>query len=148
MSVTFVVKFFNLSEATKEEFEYSDLLSALRVAKETEFNNQPILSDKRFEDELIILLTQGFVYAGPKSSQFPEGEIVIMLVRRDETNKESFIYGVNVVPFVAGAGFSPTPPVANNYVPAQTSWDPVREKRVLLLPVANTDDANIVRGED
>lgn len=133
----FVVKFVNLEEQTKEEFEYYDLLSAITVIKNTPIEGV-FMSDVQFENELILLLTSMFIHAGRKSPEYPEGKDMIMLVRRDENNNEGPVYGPHIVPFVAGSTVN-VPPVAKiKSIPSQ-SWDPVREKQMLLSTDSETD---------
>lgn len=127
---SYVVKFLHLEERTKDEFEYANLLDALQVIKETPIDGVT-LNQVRFETDLILLLTSTFMYAGKKNSEYPEGNVMIMLHQR-MNNVDRAVYDTHVVPFVAG--YNLIPPVAkSNFVPSQRdSWDPVREKQDLL----------------
>ncbi|MFE1915008.1 hypothetical protein [Streptomyces anandii] len=104
----FNVKFLNLTEQTKEEFEYSNLMDALRVVKETSLDGVKMSNDQ-FDTELIHLLTSGFIYRGKK----PLDEYVIMLHKRLENDELVPVYGPGIVPFVAVTPL----PVANVNVP-------------------------------
>lgn len=99
----YVVKFFNLTESTMDEFEYQDLFSAIKVAKETNLGTDnlilPAMDDDKFNEELLILLTTSLVYAGRKTKEHPEGEFMIMLTQRDdETREETTVYNALPMP--------------------------------------------------
>lgn len=127
---TYVVKFLHLEERTKDEFEYANLLDALRVIKETPIDGVT-LSQVRFETDLILLLTSTFMYAGKKSAEYPEGCVMITLHQRMDSVDRA-VYDTHVVPFVANASL--IPPVAKDkFVPNQRDvWDPLREKQDML----------------
>lgn len=74
-------------EQTQDMFEYSHLLDAFKVIKETNIgpcnSYVPMLSHEGFESQLINLLAGGPIYAGRKTSEFPEGKFMILLLKKD-----------------------------------------------------------------
>jgi len=103
----FRVKFINMVEQTKDEFDYDNLWDALKVCKETNIGPDRIhsesMTNEQFDEELLILLTQGFIYVGPKTNQYPEGYIMLMLlsVAEDGTSAERPVYSALPMPFTA-----------------------------------------------
>jgi hypothetical protein len=101
------VKFLDLREQTKEQFDYENIFDALRVAKETNLGSERVIReaipDKEFNEQLHLLLTSGFVYAGWKTSEYPTGDHMVFLLKVDANNNESPVYSM---PFFA------MPPVA------------------------------------
>jgi hypothetical protein len=85
-------------EQTKDEFEYGNLYDALRVCKETNIGPDRIhtsaMSNEQFDRDLFTLLTQGFVYIGPKLNQYAEGSIMLMLLSVDNDGIESPVYSM------------------------------------------------------
>lgn len=80
----FRVTFCHLSEQTKDEFEYEHLMDALKVAKETQLSDRlhsPAISDEVFDEQLGFLITTGFIYAGRKTPEHPDGDVMVMLQR-------------------------------------------------------------------
>lgn len=131
---SYVVKFLDLIERTKEEFEYAKLSDAIKVAKDSDINGRPAISDDNFEVKLLELLTSTFTYAGPKTDQYPEGSVMVMLTKRVEYGIEDAIYGPRVIPFVAG--LIPVQPSAINDL-AKASVSPVAN--FLSDPERSTD---------
>lgn len=87
----FRIKFLDLAERVSEVFEYSHLMDALQVAKDTQLSDRthkPAMSDELFDNELGNLITSGFVYAGKKTFEYPEGNFMIMLHRVDDWGVE------------------------------------------------------------
>lgn len=88
----YVVKFLHLQEQTVIENRYESLFDALKVAKETNIApdrlHQEAMSDTQFNEELILLLDTGFVYTGTKSEAFPDGDMMIQLLRETTTGLE------------------------------------------------------------
>lgn len=140
---TYVVKFLHLEERTKDEFEYSNLLDALRVIKETPIDGVT-LSQVRFETDLILLLTSTFMYAGKKNAEYPEGCVMLMLHKR-ENGVDSPVYGTQIVPFVAGYNLLPPPVAKSNFPSQRDSWDPVREKQDMLKLNSTTETYPILK---
>lgn len=98
----YVVKFFDLRERTKEEFEYVHLFDALSVAKNAEVGPDrlhiPVMTHDDFDSQLLILLTSGVVYGGLKSEEYPEGDIMVMLLRRDGNGTETVVFNALPMP--------------------------------------------------
>lgn len=103
--MTYVVKFLHLEERTKDEFEYAHLMDALKVAKETNLASMAsrihsaALSDKQFDELLMTLLTSGFVYTGRRTEQYPDGNMMVYLLKRDDNLKDTPVYPVMPIPF-------------------------------------------------
>jgi hypothetical protein len=92
-------------EQTKDEFNYPNLWDALQVCKETNIGpgyiHSPAMSNKQFDRELMTLLTQGFIYIGPKLNQYSEGSIMLMLLSVAEDGTERPVYNALPIPFQA-----------------------------------------------
>lgn len=92
------VKFISLEEHTVDAFDYDHLFEALKVAKETNIGpdrlHKVAISNDKFDRELIMLLTSCFVYAGIRTSELPEGNMMIMLLRVDADGVEHAVYPV------------------------------------------------------
>ena len=87
----FRVKFLDLTERISEVFEYTHLMDALKVAKDTQLSDRthkPAMSDELFDNELGNLITSGFVYAGEKTSEYPDGVLMITLHKVDDWGVE------------------------------------------------------------
>lgn len=112
--MTYVVTVYNLAEHIKDEFEYTRLTDAIRVAESTTNNSE------LFERDLILLLTTGNMYFGKKSAIHPRGDSLIQLAKRDSHTSHAYpVYGPDIVPFVMGAETPTYPPVAK--LPSQNS---------------------------
>lgn len=87
----YIVKFFFLSSSRNEEHKYDSLFDAIKVAKETNIGDcgmfKPAMTDWEFNKQFWTLLTSGFIYTGKKSEEFPEGDIMVMLLQGDECEK-------------------------------------------------------------
>jgi hypothetical protein len=94
------VKFLHLVERTKDVFDYSDLLDALRVIKETQLDGFA-MTDKRFDEGLMQLLTMSLIYRGHKTSEHPEGVYAVMLTRVENGAERAVYSNVLTVPPVA-----------------------------------------------
>jgi len=98
----YVVKFFSLREGTKDEFEYTHLFEALSVAKNADIGpdrlSTPAMTDDTFDSQLLILLTSGVIYGGFKSEEYPEGDLMLMLLRRDGNGTETVVYNALPMP--------------------------------------------------
>lgn len=132
----FIVRFLDMSEQTKDEFEYSNLLDALKVVKSTPLDGV-IMSNPAFELDLIVLLTSGFIYAGPKASGMPAGKYMIQLLKQVENGApETPVYGPHIVPFVAG-----TLPVQR--IESQLKSNSVNEMYPIIKPVSPVAESNM-----
>jgi hypothetical protein len=99
----FIVKFMSLREHTVQDFEYESLLDALTVVKETNLGSDrthiPAMTTEAFNEKLLELLLLGSAYGGPKSPEYPEGEYVIRLIRReDNSGLETVVYNALPMP--------------------------------------------------
>lgn len=126
----FRVKFLDLPERTSEVFEYMHLMDALKVAKDTQFSDRlhcPAMSDELFDNELGNLITSGFVYAGKKTSEFPDGELMIMLHRVNSYGEEMPVCPALAMPNAFLNGF-PQQKTPDNHV-SGAPIIPVDERR-------------------
>jgi hypothetical protein len=90
----YTVKFVNSeTRLTEYEGEYTHLMDALKVCKETNIGDcnvyVPAIPDNEFDKHLLNLLTLGYMYAGKKTSKFPEGELIIELLHSN-TSEPAF----------------------------------------------------------
>ncbi len=128
----FIVRFLDLVEQTKDEFDYSNLLDAMRIIKNTPLDGV-IMSHSQFERDLIVLLTSGFIYAGPRSKDYIDGKYQIQLLNQVENGApERPIYGPHIVPFVVGA------PIPEQRV-SPVADDTLRQGDMGMLPVATNN---------
>lgn len=99
--MVYVVKFTNLAENTRDEFAYEHLYEALSVAKNTQLSDRlhyPALNDDQFDSQLLQLLTTGIVYGGMSTENYPDGEWLISLYRRDGNGTETVVYNALPMP--------------------------------------------------
>lgn len=106
---SFVVKFEFLRANDTQAFEYDSLLDALTVAKNTNVSDsrapRNAMSDGDFNEKFFELITQGVVFAGARSIEFPDGDIRIHLTKIDQlTKRETPLYKevglINVLPMI------------------------------------------------
>jgi hypothetical protein len=90
------VKFISLQEQTIDKYDYESLFDAIRVAKETNIGPDRLyteaIPDDKFNEEFLSLLTLGFIYVGPKTEKYPEGNTMIQLVKVNEREEEFPVY--------------------------------------------------------
>lgn len=100
--MSYVVKFLSLRERTFDEFEYAHLFDALSVAKNTSIGpdrlHSPAMTDDAFDSQLLVLLTSGVIYGGQVSEEYPEGDVMITLLRRDGNRTETVVYNALPMP--------------------------------------------------
>lgn len=89
--------------------DYESLFDAISVVKNTKLHENVVsrsaLSDEAFNEKFFELLTNGYTYTGNKSSDYPDGNIVVHLVKVDPVyNEEMAVYGdktmYNVLPAI------------------------------------------------
>jgi hypothetical protein len=89
----YVVKFVDIAHKTVREDEYDDLFDAIKVAKETNIGPDrlviPAMSRKFFNQNFSTLLTIGYVYAGQKTYEFPNGNFIVLLLKRNDEGIET-----------------------------------------------------------
>lgn len=132
----FRVTVINLTEHTRDSWEYEDLLSALKVAKNVDTSThddlvaKPAMTDEFFANNLWGLLTHGFVYV--------RNDVMVFLWNVNESGIERPIFTAEQL--LKGMGFTiPSPPehsvISKDTLPGMRKYSPVGE-------------SNIVRGED
>lgn len=87
----YTTKFFNLAEQTKEEFDYTDLLDALTVAKRIHLDGIQAMSNDEFAEKITVLLTVGIIHVGRKTDAYPDGEYMLQLTKREGNGRETVI---------------------------------------------------------
>lgn len=90
--------------------EYNALFDAISVAKGMDIDehisvSRPALTNEQFNEKFFELLTNGYTYTGNKSPTYPDGNVVIHLVKVDPVyNEEMAVYGdkpmYNVLPAI------------------------------------------------
>lgn len=122
----FRVKFIELRKQSIETNDYENLFDAIKVAKETNVGSESIIReaipDVVFNEQFNMLLTSGFIYSGWRTSEYPEGDVMIMLLKVDKHGTESPVYNnlFYAMPPVAKLPIVPsqehkTEPAAGNY---------------------------------
>ncbi len=100
------VKFLDLVEQTKEEHDYTNLFDAIKVAKESNIGPHGLhieaIPDVVFNEHFLTLLTSGFLYAGQRTHEFPDGDTLVMLLKvNEDTGVESPVYDGIPLAFVS-----------------------------------------------
>ncbi|MGS2592222.1 hypothetical protein [Streptomyces hebeiensis] len=91
------MKFINLREQTIDiQDDYENLFDAIRVAKETNIGPdrtyRVAISNERFNEVFFTLLTSGYIYAGTKSTPYPYGDVMVMLLSVNADGSEQPVY--------------------------------------------------------
>jgi hypothetical protein len=91
------VKFIDLVNRSQDTFDYDNLFDAIKVAKETQIGSlgftKPAIPDLVFNERLLELLTSGFLMVGPKTEDYVQGSVMIMLTKADlDTRVETSVF--------------------------------------------------------
>lgn len=92
----FRVKFVDMVEQTIVKHDYDNLWAALSVAKNTDIGpdriNRVAITDAVFNEQLHTLLTSGFIYTGIKTTEHPDGNFMVMLLKINDKEEERPVY--------------------------------------------------------
>jgi hypothetical protein len=120
----FRVRFVNLKEQTVTASDYNELFDAIKVAKETNIGPDRItrvaIPDSTFNHHFVDLLKHGYIYVGPRSEEFPNGDYMVQLLRVNNRGEERPVLSpvdeaVNWHGLVTNQLIHKTEPGAGNY---------------------------------